>query len=180
MAGAVKGLKACYYYLQYKIIATHNSMKLLKNLTKSLALKSTRSELDKLERGIRELPQEAVNLFLQAAINLDRTLPLPEHLPPPYNLHYLVSVGSTRADIQKEDQIRKDVTLLLPKLIELGRASGDINTRCAFHFWKVVLMTMLYDELYEEGENLWHLVLQLEDEDNSSLYDRRPIYYCQE
>ena len=155
-------------------------MKFLKNLITKAALKSTRSELDKLERGIRELPQEVVSLFLQAAISLDRTLPLPEHLPLPYNLHYLVSVTSTRADIQKEEQIRKDVTLLLPKLIELGRASDDINTRCAFHFWKVVLMTMLYDELYEEGENLWHLVLQLEDDDNSPLYDRRPIYYCLE
>jgi hypothetical protein len=150
-------------------------MGFLKNLAKKAAIKATRNELDGLKHAISEFPQRSVGGVLQAAANSRSALS--ENLPHPYNLYFTVSVISPRADIQKKEQIRKGIALLLPELTELERDSDDVITKWAVHFWRVVLMAMLHDELYEEGKILWRLVLQVEDEDESPLYDLRPSYY---
>lgn len=153
-------------------------MRFLKNLAKKAAIKATRNELDGLKHAIGEFPKRSVGGIFQAAANTRSALS--EHLPHPCNLYFTVSVTSTRRDLQDKEQIRTGIALLLPELTELERDSDDVITKWAVHFWRVVLMTMLHDELYEEGRNLWNLVSEIGDKVDQggefTLIEKRPFY----
>ena len=69
----------------------------------------------------------------------------------------------TRSDFQGDEQIRKDLARLLPILTKLEKDSKDVATewgiyQWGIYFWRVVLMTMLHDELYDDALKLWKLI----------------------
>jgi hypothetical protein len=159
-------------------------MGFLKNIAKKAGCRAARNELDALKSAVDEFPKRSVGGIFQAAANLRGGLS--QSLPHPYNVAFAVAVGSTRSDLQDKAKLREGVAKLLPVLTDLQRDTDDIITKWAVNFWRVVFMSMLHDELFDEGRELWLIVQRIEGEradtlddedDESILYCRRPLYY---
>jgi hypothetical protein len=150
-------------------------MGFIQNIAKKAGCKAARRELDALKKATEQFPERSVEGIFQAVANLRPALS--ENLPQPYNLAFTVAVISPRHDIQEKEQLRKGIALLLPILTDLEQDSEDITTKWAVHFWRVVLMTMLHDELYEEGRQLWKLIAQRIADENHPIASKRPFYY---
>jgi hypothetical protein len=144
-------------------------MGFLKNLANKAAIRATRNELNGLKAAINELPVKPAGDIFLATANLRGALS--ELLPSPYGQFFSVSVMSPRVDFQNKEQIREGVARLLPELTELERDSNDAMTKWGIYFWRVALMAMLHDELYEEGRSLWLLVLRIEGDVSEAKFD---------
>ena len=160
-------------------------MGFLQNLAKKAGMRATKRELDGLKVAIREFPASSVGDIFRKTVNLNAVFKT-YWLPQPYNAYFSASVMSPREDFQGKEEIRKDAALLLPVLTELGRDSNDTIAKWGIYFWRVVLMTMLHDELYEDGKDLWNMISRIEgdiagatpdDDDEFTLTNMRPLYY---
>jgi hypothetical protein len=155
-------------------------MGLLKNIATRMARKATMSEFERLKNAIQQFPEKSIGDIFQVTANLAPALSA--KLPNPHNVTFDAVMTLTRSDFQGDEQIRKDLARLLPILTKLEKDSKDVATewdiyQWGIYFWRVVLMTMLHDELYDDALKLWKLIKKREETNGRPLCSQRPAYY---
>ena len=155
-------------------------MRLLNNIAKRAARQTAMSDFERLQYAIQQFPQKSIGDIFQVTANLASALSA--KLPHPHNVTFDAAMTLTRSDFQANEQIRKDLEHLLPILTKLEKDSKDAPTKWGTYawgifFWRVVLMTMLHDELYADASKLWELIKQREEAKVHSLCSLRPSYY---
>jgi hypothetical protein len=155
-------------------------MGLLKNIAKRTARQAAMSDFEQLKYAIQQFPEKSIGDIFQITANLAPALSA--KLPDPHNETFDAVMNLNRSDFQANEQIRKNLALLLPILTKLEKDSKDApknwgSYQWGIYFWRVVLMTMLYDELYDDVKKLWELIKQREKTKGRSLCSMRPCYY---
>ena len=155
-------------------------MKLLKDIAARAERQTAMSDFERLKFAIQQFPEKSIGDIFQVTANLAQALSA--KLPDPHNVTFDAAMALTRSDFQGNEQIRKDLARLLPILIKLEKDSKDAPTKWGtyqwgIYFWRVVLMTMLHDELYDDARKLWELIKQREETKGRSLCALRPSYY---
>jgi|TARA_B110000977_G_C11056309_1_gene484209 hypothetical protein len=155
-------------------------MGLLKNIAKRTARQTAMSDFERLKFAIQQFPEKSIGDIFQVTANLAQALSA--KLPDPHNVTFDAAMALTRSDFQGNEQIRKDLARLLPILTKLEKDSKDAPAKWGtyqwgIYFWRVVLMTMLHDELYDDARKLWELIKQREETKGRSLCSMRPSYY---
>ena len=155
-------------------------MGLLKNIANRTARQTAMSDFERLKFAIQQFPEKSIGDIFQVTANLAQALSA--KLPDPHNVTFDAAMALTRSDFQGNEQIRKDLARLLPILTKLEKDSKDAPAKWGtyqwgIYFWRVVLMTMLHDELYDDARKLWELIKQREETKGRSLCSMRPSYY---
>ena len=153
-------------------------MGFLRNIAKKAGARAAKNEMIALQGQVQGFPESSVSDIFQASANMRHALT--ENLPHPYNAFFSVALTSTQKDLQDKEQLRHGMALLLPVLTELQRDSEDVVTKWAINFWRINLMVMINDELYEHGVTLWKIIKDREGSEGSEgglLFEKRPMYY---
>jgi len=155
-------------------------MGLLKNIATRAAGQTAMSDFERLKFAIQQFPEKSIAEIFQVTANLAPALSA--KLPHPHNVTFDAAMTLTRSDFQANEQIRKDLARLLPILTRLEKDSKEAPTNWGTYqwgifFWRVVLMTMLHDALYDDAMKLWELIKQREETKGRSLSSLRPSYY---
>lgn len=155
-------------------------MKLLKDIAARAERQTAMSDFERLKDAIQHFPEKSIAEIFQVTANLAPALSA--KLPHPHNVTFDAAMTLTRSDFQANKQIRKDLARLLSILTKLEKDSKEAPTKWGtyqwgIYFWRVVLMTMLHDELYDDARKLWELIKQREKTKDRSLCSLRPSYY---
>jgi len=150
-------------------------MGFLKNIAQKAARKSTMYEFERLKNAIQQFPERSVAGIFQVTANLAQALA--DKLPNPHNVTFAAAMTLPRVNFQGNERLRQDVARLLPILTELEQDSESITTKWGIYFWRVVFMTMLHDELYDDTRKLWKVIKKREKTEKRPLSLLRPIYY---
>ena len=155
-------------------------MKLLKDIDARAERQTAMSDFERLKDAIQHFPEKSIAEIFQVTANLAPALST--KLPDPHNVTFDAAMTLTRSDFQANKQIRKDLARLLSILTKLEKDSKEAPTKWGtyqwgIYFWRVVLMTMLHDELYDDARKLWELIKQREKTKDRSLCSLRPSYY---
>ncbi|MBT4758690.1 MAG: hypothetical protein HOO08_09910 [Opitutae bacterium] len=155
-------------------------MGLLKNIAKRTARQAAMSDFERLKVAIQQFPEKSIGDIFQVTANLAPALSA--KLPDPHNVTFDAAMTLTRGDFKGNEQIREDLGRLLPILTKLEKDSKDAPAnwgayQWGIYFWRVVLMTMLHDELYDDARKLWELIKQREKTKGRSLCSMCPSYY---
>jgi hypothetical protein len=150
-------------------------MGFLKNIAQKAARKTTVYEFERLKAAIEQFPERSIGDIFQATANLGKYMA--EKLPNPHNVTFTAALTLPRVNFQENERLRQDVARLLPILTELSEDSENITTKWGIYFWRVVFMTMLHDELYDDARKLWKVIKKREKTEGRPLRSLRPIYY---
>ena len=158
-------------------------MGLFQNIAKRVGRSAAKHEFDILRDQIQQLPEESVASLFKVTANTAQNLI--DKLPDPRNATFAAALTLPRSTIQDNEQLRKDIALLLPLFTELQKAyegadPDNVFTKWSIWFWRVILMNMLHDELYGRSKKLWKLIKKREGTEGRSLRSMRPKYYDKE
>jgi hypothetical protein len=150
-------------------------MGFLTSIAQKAARKTTMYEFERLKAAIQQFPERSIGDIFQVTANLAQYLS--EKLPNPHNVTFAAALTLPRVNFQENERLRQDVARLLPILTELEQDSENITTKWGIYFWRVVFMTMLHDELYDDARKLWKIIKKREETKGRPLRSLRPIYY---
>lgn len=151
-------------------------MGFFQNIAKKAAIKSTKAELERLYVGIIQYDREDSAPML--AVIAEVWPKIDEILSQSGSPAFGELMTVSRNDLIADDELRKEAALMLQPLTALqGKIDGEA-VKAAIWFWRVVLMTMMHDELYDQGKRLWNAVENLEAETGErKLSPLKPVYY---
>lgn len=129
-------------------------MSFLKAFGRYLGLRATRAELRKLTDTVRSISSHDVHLVFDAFQNskdvLDGLLMVN---------HQLTFRSALALDIfHVDDELRRDIAILGRVLTAAQRQFNEPMHAFGVYFWRVVLIVMIYPELYESGRDLWRAI----------------------